>query len=329
MKKFPLFIMVVLLSRYSFAGPDVKMLVDYDRSDLEEAIAAEIKEISQKESLKKYRPPSVTGLRGEDGISKPEYELKRYNNIKTKEKDKEDKKDNRLINKKKLDLFLKRLQDEKLQDLEELKKKGREKEKLRRAKKRFLESLDGNETLDLSKLANRDILDFTIESADELSSASPILHAKDEYPLGVYFGFSLTAMSSSSNGTATLYKKKGNDRQVGFMLKVGYKLVENISIELRTTHGMVNSVITPKFNNSAIYLKPNIYIDSDINFYGLFGFGKSNLSGSSNGIGFSYGAGLKYTTVSNSQLSADIVNYLAKDNSNSMWGYNLGLEFRF
>ncbi len=146
-----------------------------------------------------------------------------------------------------------------------------------------------------------------------------------------YIGLGLCALGIDSEDTATIFANRDTqDRQIGFMLKFGYNIFEHLFAEVRGTYGIVNEADETKFKNVAFYLRPNYNLNEDLQFYGLLGYGSSNLQGDQvNGAGFSYGLGAKYYTFSNSGIYVDLVNYLAKSDSNSMWGLNIGIEAEF
>jgi len=146
---------------------------------------------------------------------------------------------------------------------------------------------------------------------------------------GVYIGGSNTAIASRKNSKATVLSNKDNQvRQLGLSGKLGYNLNDILGVEARITFGALDKNDGPKFKNIALYLKPNINITDTINTYGLFGYGVSNLHGSTNGAGLSYGYGIKYNFTSYVGVYWDAINYLEEEGTNSMWGYNLGLEYR-
>ena len=309
MKKLSILIGVFAFTKLSFAGPDIKALIDYEKNDMKEAIAAEIAEASEK------------------GQTSPQNEQPHIKSIVT---NLEKIKDN-LISEKSTNIQLsnKSLTDnsKNVNSKSEIISKNLKSKEEKNKKNLNLNDPDIEARLTASALDNKSMNGQSQEL--DLTSDSPILSQKVEQ-IGLYAGFSLTAMASNSKDTATiLSKESGNDRQIGFMVNIGYDIVDNLSIEFRGTHGMVNSVVTQKFNNIALYLRPNIKLFKDVNLYALLGFGRSNLTGFSNKIGFTYGTGIKYSTLGNSEIFADAVNYLEKDGSNSMWGYNFGLEFKF
>ncbi len=307
MKKLSVLIGVFVLTRLSYAGPDIKALVDYEENDIKEAIAAEIAEaIEKKESSLKDKQvdmkPLVTGVdntNNKDGLLPKK-------SIESSEKEKSEQSPTKQLTDDSLDI------------------NGQNKDKSKNPK---LNQNDADIEARLAAAADKSMNGDSQES--EFTSDSPVLSQKSE-PIGLYFGFSLTAMASNSQGTATvLSEEPGNDRQIGFTINIGYEIVDNLSVEFRGAHGMVNSVLTPKFDSLALYLKPNVNLFDDVNLYALLGFGRSNLTGSSDKLGFTYGTGIKYSTIGNSEIFADAVNYLEEDGTNSMWGYNLGLEFKF
>ena len=146
-----------------------------------------------------------------------------------------------------------------------------------------------------------------------------------------YLGLGLTALGIDSDNSATIFpSRESQDRQIGFTLKFGYNFFKYLFGELRGTYGIVNEADETKFKNIAFYLRPNYKLNSDLSIYGLVGYGSSNLQGEEvSGAGFSYGLGAKYNTFNNSGIYIDLVNYLSKSDSNSMWGLNIGVEAEF
>ncbi len=146
-----------------------------------------------------------------------------------------------------------------------------------------------------------------------------------------YIGLGLTALGIDSDETATIFTNSDTqDRQIGFTLKLGYNIFEYLSAEIRGTYGIVNEADETKFKNAAFYLKPNYKLNNDMTLYALVGYGSSNLQGDDvNGAGLSYGFGAKYYTFSSSGIYCDLVNYLSKSDSNSMWGLNIGVVAEF
>ncbi len=147
---------------------------------------------------------------------------------------------------------------------------------------------------------------------------------------GIYVGGSNTAIASRKNAKVQILSNKDDQvRQLGLAAKVGYNLNDFLGVETRVNFGLLDKHEGTKFQNIALYLKPNVNITDTINIYGLFGYGKSNLHGSTSGTGLSYGYGIKYDFLNYVGVYWDAINYLDKEDTNSMWGYSLGLEYQF
>ena len=150
--------------------------------------------------------------------------------------------------------------------------------------------------------------------------------------LGLYIAGGITNIASRSDDRANIFSdEKNQDRQLGFTGRLGYDFMDYLGAELRGTYGLSKVGDSyNKFKQVGAYLKPNYDITNDLNLYGLIGASKSNFAGiSDTDTGFSYGAGLDYGLSSNLSVFTDVVNYLKKSDSPSVWGLTVGAGYQF
>ncbi len=154
--------------------------------------------------------------------------------------------------------------------------------------------------------------------------------------LGLYIAGGITDIAARGNDDrANLFSDEDNqDRQLGFTGRLGYDFMDNLGAELRGTIGVSeenNGV--DSFQQIGAYLKPNYDVTDTLNLYGLVGASSANLANptdmSSSETGLSYGLGLDYSVSDSISVFTDVVNYMKKSDTNSLWGLTVGAGYQF
>ena len=153
--------------------------------------------------------------------------------------------------------------------------------------------------------------------------------------LGLYIAGGITDIAARGEDRANLFSEENDqDRQLGLTARLGYDFMDNLGAELRgTTAVSKNADDTSKFKQIGVYLKPNIDVTDSLNLYGLVGASKANLSDPSDmdkkENGLSYGLGLDYSVSDSVSIFTDVLNYMKKSDTNSLWGLTVGAGYQF
>lgn len=150
--------------------------------------------------------------------------------------------------------------------------------------------------------------------------------------LGLYIAGGLTDIAERADDRANLFADEDDqDIQVGFTARLGYDFMDYLGAELRGTFGISEEDVgNDKLSQVGAYLKPNYDLTDDLNLYGLIGASKVDFaSGADSETGLSYGAGLDYGITDNISVFTDVVNYLKKSDSPSVWGLTVGAGYQF
>ncbi len=153
--------------------------------------------------------------------------------------------------------------------------------------------------------------------------------------LGLYIAGGITDVAANTADRANLFSDEiDQDRQVGLTGRLGYDFMDNLGAELRGTIGVSeenNGV--DSFQQIGAYLKPNYDVTDTLNLYGLVGASSANLADpadmSSSETGLSYGLGLDYSVSDSISVFTDVVNYMKKSDTNSLWGLTVGAGYQF
>jgi opacity protein-like surface antigen len=162
---------------------------------------------------------------------------------------------------------------------------------------------------------------------------------------GAYVGLALSHMGVRSDHPVNLLKSEmpHQDLQKGFTAVVGYDFMKYLGAELRAALSVAGeNKGQDNLAEYGIYLKPQYPVLSNLNIYGLLGYSFINMSDPAtktdpnddpfdgDNSGFSFGAGLDYGVTQNISVFTDVVNYLRDfGGSNSTWGANFGVKYRF
>ena len=153
--------------------------------------------------------------------------------------------------------------------------------------------------------------------------------------LGLYIAGGITDIAARRDDRANLFSEEDyQDRQLGFTGRLGYDFMDNLGAELRGTAGLSkNDDGVSKFKQVGVYLKPNYDLTDSLNLYGLVGASKANLADPSDmdakKTGLSYGLGLDYAVSDSVSVFTDVVNYMKKSDTNSLWGLTVGAGYQF
>ena len=153
--------------------------------------------------------------------------------------------------------------------------------------------------------------------------------------LGLYIAGGITGIAARGDDRANLFSEEENqDRQLGFTGRLGYDFMDFLGAEVRGTAALSkdNDGID-KFKQIGAYLKPNYDVTDALNLYGLVGASQANLANPSDmddkETGLSYGLGLDYSVSDTVSVFTDVVNYMKKDDTNSLWGLTVGAGYQF
>jgi opacity protein-like surface antigen len=153
--------------------------------------------------------------------------------------------------------------------------------------------------------------------------------------LGLYIAGGITDVATRSDDRSNLFSDELNqDRQVGLTARLGYDFMDNLGAELRGTVGVSEeNEGMDSFQQIGAYLKPNYDITEELNLYGLVGASSANLADpkdmGSNETGLSYGLGLDYSVTDTVSVFTDVLNYMKKSDTNSLWGLTVGAGYQF
>ena len=150
--------------------------------------------------------------------------------------------------------------------------------------------------------------------------------------LGLYIAGGLTDIAERAGDRANLFADEADqDRQIGFTARLGYDFMDYLGAELRGTVGIAEeNAGNDKLRQVGAYLKPNYDLTDDLNLYGLVGTSKVDFASAADAeTGLSYGAGLDYGIADNISVFTDVVNYLKKSDSPSVWGLTVGAGYQF
>jgi opacity protein-like surface antigen len=153
--------------------------------------------------------------------------------------------------------------------------------------------------------------------------------------LGLYIAGGITDVASRDDDRSNLFSdEKDQDRQVGLTARLGYDFMDNLGAELRGTVGVSEeNEGMDSFQQIGAYLKPNYDITEELNLYGLVGASSANLADpqdmDSQESGLSYGLGLDYAVSDKISVFTDVLNYLKKSDTNSLWGLTVGAGYQF
>ena len=154
--------------------------------------------------------------------------------------------------------------------------------------------------------------------------------------LGLYIAGGITnIVAGNSINRANLFKDEVNeDRQVGLTGRLGYDFMDNLGAELRGTVAVAKEDAgKSSFKQVGAYLKPNFDLTDSLNLYGLIGASQANLANPADQddkeTGLSYGLGLDYSMSDSVSIFTDVVNYMKKSDTNSLWGLTVGAGYQF
>ena len=153
--------------------------------------------------------------------------------------------------------------------------------------------------------------------------------------LGLYIAGGITDIAARDDDRANLFAEEENqDRQLGFTGRLGYDFMDNLGAELRGTAGLSKADTgISKFKQIGAYLKPNYDITDSLNLYGLVGASSANLANPTDldkkETGLSYGLGLDYALSDSVSIFTDVLNYMKKSDTNSLWGLTVGAGYQF
>ena len=153
--------------------------------------------------------------------------------------------------------------------------------------------------------------------------------------LGLYIAGGITDIAARGDERANLFSEEDyQDRQIGFTGRLGYDFMDFLGAELRGTTGLSKADEgISKFKQIGAYLKPNYDITDTLNLYGLVGASQANLADpldqDEKVTGLSYGLGLDYSVSDSISVFTDVVNYMKKSDSNSLWGLTVGAGYQF
>ena len=153
--------------------------------------------------------------------------------------------------------------------------------------------------------------------------------------LGLYIAGGITNIATRGDDRANLFSEENDqDRQLGLTARLGYDFMDNLGAELRgTTAVSKEDAGYSSFKQIGAYLKPNFDVTDSLNLYGLVGASKANLANpadqDSKETGLSYGLGLDYSMSDSVSIFTDVVNYMKKSDTDSLWGLTVGAGYQF
>lgn len=140
-----------------------------------------------------------------------------------------------------------------------------------------------------------------VEPIPEDATVIPVVQ-ESNYLAPAYIGVGAIASMTTRDACACDKDKSDqDDTRYGIIVRAGYDFNDYLGIEARFLKTLGSNTFS-KTTHYGVYLKPQYYINENVNIYALLGYGRTKLE-FTNGItsqevtknGFSYGIGIEYT----------------------------------